>query len=130
MVEISTIVTPARVQPGKRVRVRVVFRLNAKTTPWWNNEADRLTLSLKLPDGVTAGEGTFVHSPPRKPETKELRVLEFELSTSADLPEKPLSISAYATYGVCEDKGGICMYLRQDFKVTLQLDSKAPKLGR
>ena len=39
MVEIETMVTPARVQPGQRVRVRTLLRLDERSRAYWNNEA-------------------------------------------------------------------------------------------
>ena len=110
-------------RPGQRVRVRITFRVKDAL---WNNEADGLALSVKLPGTIKIEEGTFDHPLPKEAETREVRVLEFEAKVEGSKGE--VEIPAYALYGVCEDKGGVCMYLRQDFKVKVVVDPKAPKI--
>ncbi|MCH8968762.1 MAG: hypothetical protein IIA66_06570 [Planctomycetes bacterium] len=129
MVTIETVVTPARVQPGQRVRVRATFRLNEKSRPYWNNEAgDGVTIWVDVPGVFTLGEGESKYSNPGKAETRETRVLEFELTVSAKLPAGEVELSAYALYYICENKGGKCLYLRQDFNVKFVVDPQAPKI--
>ncbi len=121
-------VTPARVRPGSRIRVRVTFRLSEKTKPHWNNEGDALVLSIRLPEGAALVEGTFVHPKPKEAETGELRVLEFEAAVGAEAKPGRLEIPAYATYGVCEEANGVCRFLRQDLRIAVVVDPEAPKL--
>ena len=129
-VQIETLVTPARVQPGRRVRVRVTFRLRPDDTPWWNNEADGLQLAVKLAKGLQCDEGTFDFALPAEAETRETRVLEFELQVPAGAKPQAVKIPAYALYDVCDDKAGVCLRLRQDLTVTVYVDPRAPRLGR
>ncbi len=82
MVRIETMVVPTRVQPGQPVRVRAQFRVNDDTRPFWNNEAQDLTMWVGLPDGLSLGEGRFTFANPAEPETQEPRVLEFECVVS------------------------------------------------
>lgn len=121
-------VTPARVRPGARVRVRVTFRLNEALKPHWNNEEDALALSVKLPAAVTLVEGAFKHPRPKEAESRELRVLEFEAAVAKDAPAGRIEVPAYAVYGVCEDLNGTCRYLRRDLTIVLVVDPEAPKL--
>ena len=127
-VEIETIVTPARVRPGHRVRVRVVFRLNNRSNPYWNNEADDLAVCLELPDQVILGEGELAFPGPAAVESQERRAVEFELSLARKTAAGAIDIPARALYYVCEDKGGKCHYVRQSFAITLQVDPDAPML--
>ena len=136
MVTIETVVTPARVQPGQRVRVRATFRLNEKSRPYWNNEAgDGVTIWVDVPGVFTLGEGESKYSnpyqgvlAPGKAETRETRVLEFELTVSDKLPAGEVELAAYALYYICENKGGKCLYVRQDFNVKFVVDPQAPKI--
>ncbi len=128
-VAIETVVTPARVQPGQRVRVRTTFRLDEKSRPYWNNEAgDGVAIWVDVPGVFTLGEGESKYSNPAKAETRETRVLEFELTVGDKLPAGEVELAAYALYYICENKGGKCLYLRQDFSVKFVVDPQAPKI--
>ncbi len=127
-VAVEPAVAPASVRPGERVRVRLTFRLDATSRPWWNNEADPLTASLALPEDVTIEEAALVHPGSAEPETREVRVLEAELAIGAGVGEGELEIPGYALYNVCDDAGGVCRFLRLDFTVTVRVDRAAPKL--
>ncbi len=129
MVTIETVVKPARVQPGQRVRVRTTFRLDEKSRPYWNNEAgDGVVIWVDVPRVFTLGEGESKYSNSGKAETQETRVLEFELTVSDKLPAGEVELPAYALYYVCEDKGGKCLYLRRDFNVKFVVDPQAPRI--
>ena len=129
MVTIETFVTPARVQPGQRVRVRTTFRLDAKSQPYWNNEAgDGVAVWVDVPGVFTLCEAESKYSNPGEAETRETRVLEFELTVSDKLPAGEVELPAYTLYYVCENKGGKCLYLRQDFNVKFVIDPQAPKI--
>ncbi len=127
-VAIESIVTPARVRPGQRVRVRVGFQLNRKTRPYWNNEARELAVCLDPPPGLSLGEGSLVFPNPSKAETQEDRAVEFEVTIAEEAQPGVISMSAYALYYVCENKGGKCRYLRKDFAVSIEIDQTAPTL--
>ena len=120
--------TPGSIRPGNRVRGRVTFRLNEKVHPLWNNEADDLVMWVDLPKGVTMVEQATAYPNPETPETRELRQLEFEIEADDSLAEGPVDILAYALYYVCQDEGGVCYYLRQDFTMTFNVDAEAVTL--
>jgi len=128
MVRIETTVVPARVQPGQPVRVRTQFRVNDDTRPFWNNEAQDLTMWVGLPDGLSLGEGQFTFANPAEPETQELRVLEFECVVSGSHAPGRVELPGYALYYVCAKKDGKCRFLRQDFRVSFEVDPSAPRL--
>lgn len=129
MVNIEIVVTPARVQPGQRVRVRSTFRLHDKTRPYWNNEArEGLAMWVDPPKSCALGEGRLTYPNPPEAESQETRVLEFELAVNKDAPIGEVRLPAYALYYVCQNKGGKCLYLRQDFSVKFEVDPKAPKI--
>jgi hypothetical protein len=128
LVAVETLVTPSRVKAGHRVRGRVTLRLNEEAKPYWNNEADDLTVWLDLPEGVTMVEGTLDFPNPETPETQELRQLEFEAQIDNSFEAGPHQIPAYALYYVCEDEGGVCYFLRQDFTFSFTVDATAAPL--
>jgi hypothetical protein len=121
-------VTPARVRPGGRIRVRVTFRLNESLKAHWNNEGDPLTLSVKLPESVSLVEGGFQGPQLKETTSLEVRVLEFEATVAANAPSGPLEIPGYALYDVCEEVNGTCRHVRRDLKILLTVDPNAPKL--
>ena len=125
LVEIATIATPATVRPGHSVRVRLVFLARKGL---WNNEGGALTLAVD-PGKLALKEGTFTHPVGSEVESNETRYLEFELETAADATGAH-DVKGYALYYVCEKKGGVCLYLRQDFKVTITVDPKAAAIQR
>lgn len=128
LVAIESVVTPARVAPGGRVRVQVTFRLNEQARPLWNNESRPLTMSLapaKDIPGWSLAEGQLTFANAARPETRETRAVEFEIAFSRAARLGPLELPAYALYSVCEDTGGKCYYLRQDFSVVVALERPA-----
>ncbi len=129
MVNIEVVVTPARVQPGQRVRVRTTFRLHDKSRPYWNNEArEGLAMWVDPPKSCALGEGRLTYTNPPEAESQETRILEFELAVNKDAPPGEVTLPAYALYYVCQNKGGKCLYLRQDFDVRFVVDPQAPKI--
>ena len=128
LVGIETLVTPQPVKPGNRVRVRLTFRLREAFTPWWNNEADNLMAWFNLPDGITRVEGTLQFPNPTEPETQELRQIEAELRIGPDVPGGNTIVPGYALYYVCEDAGGVCYYLRQNFTLSITVREDATAL--
>lgn len=128
LVGIEPLVTPARVQPGHRVRTRVTLRLNEKTRPLWNNEAGDLTIWVGLPEGLALSASQITFPNPKTPETRELRQVEFEMAIDEKVPDGQLELPAYALYYVCADEGGVCYYLRNDFKIAFSIDRDAPSL--
>ncbi len=127
-ITIEPVVTPARVRPGHRVRVRVLLQVNRSTRPYWNNEAEDLRVCLELPSGLSLGEGELTHPNPSEAETREDRAVEFELAVDEAVKTGPVPVPAYALYYVCENKGGKCRYLRRDFTVTVEVDPTAPTI--
>jgi hypothetical protein len=130
VIAIESLVTPARVQPGKRVRVRVTFRPRAEQPPYWNNEAEGLQLSVTPPEGWSVVEGQFDFPKPTEEETRETRVLEFELQVPADAAEGAVELPAYACYDVCKESDGVCIRLRRSIPITVTVDPAAVAIGK
>ena len=128
LVHIEPLITPSRVRPGHRVRARISFRLDEEIAPWWNNEADDMATWLNVPAGFTIVENNLVISNPSEPETRELREIEIEFAVDESHAEGTISIPGYSLYYVCEDAGGVCYFLRQDFALTVHVDADAPTL--
>ena len=116
-VTIETIVAPSVVKSkgARRARVRVVFDVR---NALWNNESQPLSLHVRPPKSASVGEGQFTHGQAQQPETKERRVLEFEVTLAAGATG-PVQIPVYALYSVCDAEDGVCLYLRRDFTVSI-----------
>ena len=127
LVQVETIVTPARVRPGERVRVRFAFRLNDEKKPHWNNESSGLYAWVEFGKQFKLEEGIFQHVPPSEPETREDRVLEFEALVS-QAAKGTLVIPAAVHYDVCLDVEGVCYRYRQDVQLKVVVDEKAPRI--
>ncbi|MHC4144513.1 MAG: hypothetical protein ACYSUD_07005 [Planctomycetota bacterium] len=114
-------VVPPHAKPGQTVRVHVTLRPNSKRKAHWNNEAEPLKLWIEPPSGFEVQPQLLTAPQGDKPETSEPRRLEFEVRAPAEA-SGTTKLSAYALYYVCEDIGGVCMYLRQDIPVTVPID--------
>ncbi len=114
-VTIESIVTRSVSLKSQRARVRVVFLVRAA---YWNNESEPLSLHVDVPAGVTLKEPMLVHPQAQKPETRERRVLEFEIEYPPG-ETGAFKIPAYALYSVCDEVEGTCLYLRRDFSVSI-----------
>jgi tetratricopeptide (TPR) repeat protein len=125
LVTAEIVVTPPRVRPGSRARVRVELRV---ADSWWNNEAEPVRLHATPPDGWGLPTGTWHHAGAVDAETREVRVLEFEVEVPADASAGTRMLPAYLAYNVCEDAGGTCLLLRHDLQVTLTVDPEAPEI--
>ncbi len=122
MVQIESMVTPARVRPGHWLRVQSNFQVNQKSMPYWNNEAKGLYVWVDIPNGFELGEGSMMFPNPPRPESQEPRPIEFEIKVDKRTPAGTYKIPAYALYYVCQKKGGQCAYLRQDFTIDVNVD--------
>jgi hypothetical protein len=127
-VSAETTVTPSRVRPGERIRVRTTFRLHPLGKSHWNNEGDPLTLSIELPPDVSLKEGGFTFRPPPKAVSDEVRVLEWEATIAPGAAARRIEVPGYAVYGLCDDGDGTCRHLRLDLKATFQVDPGAARL--
>ena len=55
-----------------------------------------------------------------KPESNEIRQLDFEVKTPSNR-SGDTRLNAYALYYVCEDVGGQCVYRRQDVEIRIKI---------
>jgi len=125
-ISVESVVTPARVRPGDRVRVRLTFRPG---TAKWNNEGQALTAVFRCA-GFQLAEGDLVHPLSKTPHSSETRVLECEILVGKQVKSGRHVLGGYALYDVCIDEDGTCRYLRQDLTVSIHVDPSAVRLGR
>jgi hypothetical protein len=121
LIRAEVTVAPARVRPGRAVRVQVVLRLDPKKQAHWNNEAEPLRLWVDPPEGWQTSERLLQAPAVREAVSGEDRVLDFEIQAPEQAQGK-LRISAYALYHVCDDKGGQCRFLRLDVPIELTVE--------
>ncbi len=128
LVRIETAIAPVRVVPGKSARVHVELRPSASKKAHWNNEAGQLVLWLRPPKGVEVDRRYVTARNATEAASSETRRLEFEVRVAKNVPaDRPLEIPAYAVYFVCEDVGGVCMFLRQDLRVKIPVTPTAKR---
>ena len=125
LIQVTTMVTPASVRPGHQGRVRIEFRPSPRTMPWWNNESEDLSVWVDLPKGFILGEGSLTYPNPEKAETREVRIVEFEVTVEPGGAWGIIEIPGYALYYVCENKGGKCHYRRKDISITVVVEDDA-----
>ena len=125
LVAVEPMVTPSRVRPGSRVRVRLALRVGAA---WWNNEAEPLRLHVTPPAGWTLPSGDWSHAGAAAAESREERILEFEVAVPAGTAAGVQRLPAYLLYNVCEDVGGTCLLLRRDLEILVHVDPEAPEI--
>ena len=116
-----TVVVPGKIKAGENVRVHLEWQPNKLAH--WNNEAEPVTVWLGLPDQWDAERQLWTLPQPKKIESREARRLEFELQSPKNA--KSTVLKGYALYYVCEDVGGQCLYLRQDFSISVEVESSS-----
>lgn len=125
LVEAEVAVVPAKVRPGKTARVHVTFLPNATLKAHWNNESTPLRIWIDPPEGWRVSTRLLSAPQGDRPETNEIRRLDFEV----EVPPSAIGstpIPAFALYNVCEDLGGVCLFLRQDFVIEVDVVQDSP----
>jgi len=111
--------TGGRRAPKRRsARAHVTLRPNAKKKVHWTNDAGASQVWVDTPDGWVLERNLFDLETPASATSDEVRRIDFELSLPTDF-EGPEMLSGYVLYYVCEGESGKCVYLRQDFELTV-----------
>jgi len=118
LIRVEATVVPGQARAGATARVHLELVPNAKLKAYWNNEVEPLRIWVEAPKGWQVSRRLLVGRQGSKPETRETRRLDFEVSIPAGAAGKTM-LKAYALYYVCEDVGGQCLYLRQDIAIPL-----------
>jgi tetratricopeptide (TPR) repeat protein len=121
LIRAEVTVAPARVRPGRAVRVHVVLRPDPTKQAHWNNEAEPLRLWVDPPAGWQVSERLLRAPAVREAVSGEERALDFEIKAPKEAQDK-VHVSAYALYNVCDDKGGQCRFLRLDVPIELTVE--------
>jgi tetratricopeptide (TPR) repeat protein len=116
LVRSEVVVVPGEVSAGDSLRVHVRFQ--PSDDAHWNNEAEPLILWIDTPEGFQIDQNRHASPLPENSESNEVRSFEFEVQTSADA--KIDRLRGYALYYVCEERGGQCLYLRQDLDIPIR----------
>ncbi len=114
-------VVPATIAPGESARVHVTFRPSDELKAHWNNESEPLRLWVGTPEDWEISAKLLEAPQGLMPETQEVRRIDFEIQTPQNTPTGTITIPSYALYYVCEDVGGVCLYLRQDIEIPIVL---------
>ncbi|MEM7230569.1 MAG: hypothetical protein AAF517_00250, partial [Planctomycetota bacterium] len=118
----ESVVVPHRVRPGKTARAHLVLSPSKKQKAHWNNEAKDLLVWIDPPPGIAIDKQLLTVPNPKRATSTEDRSVEFEVKVGRDTPKGRIEVPAYALYYVCEDVDGVCMFLRQDFKIYIDVD--------
>ncbi|MEM7559037.1 MAG: hypothetical protein AAF394_07925 [Planctomycetota bacterium] len=116
-----TVVVPGKIKAGANLRVHLEWQPNKLAH--WNNEAEPVAVWLDLPADWGAEQQLWTLPQPKEIESRETRRLEFELQSPKNA--KSTVLKGYALYYVCEDVGGQCLYLRQDFSISVEVESSS-----
>ncbi|MCH7727794.1 MAG: hypothetical protein IH991_15130 [Planctomycetes bacterium] len=119
LIRISPVVVPSRIRRGGAARIHVSFRPLTKQAHW-NNESEPLRVWIESPAEWTIEKRLLESPQPKKPESREERSIEFEVRAPRGTDENA-TLKGYALYFVCEEAGGKCLYLRQDFTVEIRV---------
>lgn len=117
----SLIVVPPHIKAGGSVRVHVRFQPRIIKNAHWNNEAEDLALWVRPPKGWKVDHQLSTFPRPKTDTSTELRRLEIELTSPASATPGLVRVPAYATYYVCEDKSGSCLYRRRDLQIPVRI---------
>ncbi|MEC8554032.1 MAG: hypothetical protein VXZ82_03390 [Planctomycetota bacterium] len=116
-----SVVVPGKIKAGANLRVHLEWQPNKLAH--WNNEAEPVAVWLDLPVDWAADNQLWTLPQPNEIESRETRRLEFELQSPQDA--KSIMLQGYALYYVCEDVGGQCLYRRQDFSISVEVESSS-----
>lgn len=116
-----TVVVPGKIKAGANLRVHLEWQPNRLAH--WNNEVEPVTVWLDLPADWAAEKQLWTLPQPKEIESREARRLEFELQSPKNA--KSIVLRGYALYYVCEDVGGQCLYRRQDFSISVEVESSS-----
>jgi hypothetical protein len=120
LIEAEVVVVPRRIRPGQAARVHVILRPSAAHKARWNNESTPLRVWIAGAEGWTISSRLLEAPQADQPESVEIRRLEFEVKAPSSAEGKT-RLAAYALYNTCEERGGRCLFLRQDFSVELDV---------
>ncbi|HEX9794743.1 MAG TPA: hypothetical protein VGC54_12240 [Planctomycetota bacterium] len=126
LVAFTPVLAPTPVRPGQAVRVYLYFEPNAGARVHWSNDAGLLQAWVGAPEGWTQSASELSAPLPEDAATSsETRLLELELRVPADAPSGIAELRGYATYYVCEDVHGECVYLRRDIRIRVPVNGEA-----
>ena len=120
-IAVDTAVAPLSVKPGTDARVHLIFRPNLERKSHWNNTVEPLTVWLKLPPGWIADRAPIVVPNATTEVSQETRTVQFQVRIPGDARSGPAKLAGYATYYVCEDVQGVCVYRRCDIEIPLSV---------
>jgi len=120
-IAMETTVVPLAVKPGEQARVHATFRPNLERKAHWNNSVDPLTIWLNLPQGWSVDRAPIVIPNVAEEVSQETRSAQFQIRAPANAHAGQVKIGGYATYYVCEDVGGVCVYRRRDIEISMSI---------
>ena len=120
LIQLQRVAVPPAVIPGEALRLH--FLLQPRDEAHWNNESEPLVLALEeAPPGWQWEARRLWGDLPAEPTSTEARHLEVEIRAPAAAAPGPVELRGYALYYVCADASGICLYLRQDFAIDVEV---------
>ena len=120
LIQLQWVAVPPSVIPGEALRVH--FLLQPQDEAHWNNESEPLALVLEeAPSGWQWETRRLWGDLPAEPTSSEARHLEVEIRAPEEAAPGPVALRGYALYYVCADASGVCLYLRQDFAVDVEV---------
>lgn len=128
LVKIESVVAPAPATAGQNARIYLRFQPDQMQKVTWDNEAGELRVWVKTPAGLVLAQQYLESDIPRVSSSNELRSLELEIGIPESLRGETF-LEGYAMYYVCEGDEA-CVFMRQDFKVSLQVTEPTTRRRR
>ncbi len=119
LIQASVVVVPRTAKPGKAVRVHVL--LQPADAAKWNNESEPTQFWVDNPEAGQVSQNLHLADLPSVAESTEIRRFEFEVQIP-ELYEAKLTIPSFALMNVCHRETGVCIYLRKDVLIELEID--------
>ena len=120
LITARVVTVPSKARAGRTVRVHVTMTPSVTQKAHWNNEAEPLRLWVDPPKGWQASRRLISVKQPKKPESKESRLLDFEVKLPRNAKGKH-TLKTYALCYVCEDSG-LCYFLRQNINIAIEVE--------
>ncbi len=129
LVKFESVVAPTPATAGENARIYLRFLPDPLQKVTWDNEAGELRVWVKTPDGLVLGAHLLVGDIPPAASSNEIRSLELEVAIPAELRGEA-AVEGYALYYVCSGESDECVYLRQDFRVPIEVTAPKPRRRR
>ncbi len=121
LVDVNVVVVPHKIKPGAAARVHVL--LQPGNAAKWNNEAEPTQLWVDGSAQAAVSRNLMKSKMPGEPESTEPRRFELEVQMPKNA-EAAVSIPAFALFTICRSDNGVCILLRKNIEIEIDVDRR------